>query len=197
MLKKLSLGLLGLVCAATLAFAGGAFQGYPLVGGDGVSNCLSFGNNGVCNQFQPAGPSSITGNETIAADTNVQGAGSSGNPATVAIDITSLGAGPYQYVAPLTGASVTLTAQQRRLIIDPAGTIAALTVVFPAATTLVDNQLIGLCSTQVVTALTITNGTGTTVLNGPTALAIPPATGAGTCYEWVYRLANTSWYRVQ
>lgn len=193
MLKKLSLSICALVAAVGLAVAGGAFQGFPLVGGDGASNCLSFGNNGVCNQFQPAGPATLTGNETVAADTNIQGTGIN----TVAIDITSLGAGPYLYNAPLTGASITLTAQTRRLVLEPAGTIAALTVVWPAAAGLVDNQLMGICSRQVVTALTTTNGTGATVLDAPTALTAPLTTGAASCVEWVYRIANTSWYRVQ
>lgn len=193
MFKKLSLAICALIAAVGIAYAGGAFQGFPLVGGDGATNCLSFGNNSVCNQFQPAGPSTLTGNETIPADTNIQGSGT----ATVNIDITSLGAGPYQYNAPLTGASLTLTAQQRRLVLEPAGTIAALTVVFPASTGLVDNQLMGICSRQVVTALTITNGAGATVLDPPTALTAPLTTGAASCVEWVYRITNTSWYRVQ
>lgn len=193
MLKKLGLSVFALVAAVGLAFAGGAFQGFPLVGGDGATNCLSFGNNGVCNQFQPAGPAALTGNETFIADTNIQGSG----VATVAIDVTSIGAGPYQYNAPLTGASLTLTAQQRRLVLEPAGTIAALTVVFPSSTGLIDNQLMGICSRQIITALTITNGAGTTVLDPPTALTAPLTTGAASCVEWVYRITNTSWYRVQ
>jgi hypothetical protein len=83
------------------------------------------------------------------------------------------------------------------LILEPAGTIAALTVVWPAATGLTDGQLMGICTTQIVTALTTTNGAGATVLNAPTALLVPVATGAGSCVEWVYRVTNTSWYRVQ
>ena len=85
------------------------------------------------------------------------------------------------------------------MLIQPAGTIAAFTVVFPAATTLTeaDGQLFGLCTTQIVTALTVTAGAGTTVSNAPTALLVPVATGAGSCVEWIYRLSNTTWYRVQ
>jgi hypothetical protein len=44
---------------------------------------------------------------------------------------SSLGLGPYAYNAPLTGASITVTNFQRRLILEPAGTIATLTVVLP------------------------------------------------------------------
>lgn len=200
MLKKLGLSFAALVAAAGIAFAGGAFQGYPVIGSDGTI-CLSFGNNSVCNQLQPVGPGIVTGGESIPADTNIQGAGSNAVPSTVNIPLPSIGAGPYAYNAPLTGASITVTNLQRRLVLEPAGTIATLTVVLPAvgagATALVDNQLFGLCSTQVVTALTVTAGSGTIVLNAPTAMTVPVATGAGSCVEWVYRKSNTSWYRVQ
>jgi hypothetical protein len=191
MFKKLSIGLAALLACVGLAIAGGNFNYWPIVGG-AAYQCSN--NNGTQVCTVPAGPSIITGNEYIPADTNLpQGIA----PQTILFTPANLGAGPYQYSAPLTGASVTILPQSRRLVIDPAGTIAALTVVFPAATLLVDGQMLGLCSTQVVTALTLTAGTGSTILNGPTALAIPPATGAGTCYEWTYRLANTSWYRTQ
>lgn len=189
-MKRILYGLVGLCLTGALALAAGNWPNLPII--NGAAYC-SATENSVCVNTVPAGPA-MTGNETIPADTQ---AGQGVQPQTALLDITSLGAGPYQYAAPLTGASLTLTAQQRRLILEPAGTIAALTVVWPAATGLIDNQLMGLCSTQIVTALTLTAGSGTTILNGPTALAIPPATGAGTCYEWVYRVTNTSWYRVQ
>lgn len=193
MLKKLSYALIGLIATAGIAaYAAGAFQGYPLIGDTTGTTCLSTGNNGVCNQTRPAGTSQITGNEQIPADT-----GSANQPFTVLIPSSSLGAGPYAYNAPLTGASITVTSPTRRLILEPAGTIAALTVVMPAATALNDNQLFGLCTTQIVTALTVTAGSGTTVLNAPTAMLVPVATGGASCVEWVYRQSNTSWYRVQ
>lgn len=193
-MKKSVLAALLLIGSLGAALAQGAFPNYPTVGVPADTECLSYGNNSVCNQYRPAGPTAITGNETVPADTNLA---NGANPQTVRIDITSLGAGPYQYAAPATGETLTLTAAQRRLIINPSTTLAALTVAFPAATALKDNQLMGLCSTQIVTTLTLTAGAGSTILNGPTALAVPPATGAGTCYEWVYRVTNTSWYRVQ
>jgi hypothetical protein len=193
MLKKLGLALFALVAAASItAYAAGNFGLWPIL--NGAAYCGATGNDGTCTSTIPAGPTALTGNETIPMDTNLaQGI----QPQTILAQPRSLGAGPYQYAAPLTGASLTLTAQQRRLILEPAGTIAALTVVFPAATGLVDNQLMGLCTTQIVTALTLTAGSGTTILNGPTALLVPVATGAASCVEWVYRASNTSWYRVQ
>jgi hypothetical protein len=198
--SKMKLTLLSGLLAAVLtvssigvAFAGGLFQNLPVVGASSTAFCSLFRGDGVtCAQNTPAGPSIVTGNELIPADTQLTGGS---QPQTVRLPLAAIGAGPYQYTAPLTGASVTVAATSRRLTVDPAGTIAALTVVFPTASLLVDNQTVGLCSTQVVTSLTMTSGSGTTILNPVTALAIPPATGSSTCYQWTYRLANTSWYR--
>lgn len=193
MLKKLGLSLLAIISTVIVANAiSGNQLGFPVVGG--ASYCSSYGNGGVCSNTVAAGPTISTGNETIIANTNLSGGAS---PQTVLFPISILGSGPYQYNAPLTGASLTLTAKQRRLILEPAGTIATLEVAFPTAATLSDNQLMGLCTTQIVTALTLTAGSGTTILNKPTALLVPVTTGAGSCVEWVYRQSNTSWYRVQ
>lgn len=195
-LSRLGLGALFAVTLGSItAFAGGYFQNWPVVGASSTAYCALYQGDGVtCVENVPAGPSVITGNELIPADTQLA---NGAQPQTVRIPPAALGVGPYQYAAPLTGTSITVLPTSRRLILEPAGTIAALTVVTPAATLLVDNQTFGLCSTQVVTALTLTAGTGTTILNGVTALAIPAGTGAGTCYEWTYRKTNTSWYRTQ
>jgi len=191
MIKRISLGLLALVAVVGIAFGAGLWANFPIVGGASYS-CGSV--NGVSNCTVAAGPVRLTGSETIPADTNLA---SGQTPQTVLLTPAVLGAGPHQYSAPLTGATVTMTGLQRRLMLEPAGTIAALTVVLPASTALVDNQLMGICTTQIVTSLTVTAGAGTSVLNAPTALLVPVATGAASCVEWVYRLTNTSWYRVQ
>ena len=191
----------GISIAAALAFVSAIgisyaamWLGFPIVGG--TSYCSSTGNNAVCTNTVPAGPSALTGNETIPADTNLTGGAM---PQTVLIRPGQLGAGPTTYNTPLTTESVTITNTTRRLIITPAGTIAAFTVVFPAATTLTqaDGQLFGFCTTQIVSTLTVTAGAGTTVSNAPSAMLVPVATGAASCVEWIYRLSNTTWYRVQ
>lgn len=180
-------------CFGGLAFAGIWNESYPIVGGS--SYCASKVNN-VCNSTIAAGPTVLTGNETIPADTGL----TSGQvPQTVLIPVGRLGAGPTTYNTPVTTASITITANTRRLIVTPAGTIAEMTLVFPTSTLLAnaDNQLFGFCTTQIISALTVTAGSGTTVSNAPTAMLVPVATGAGSCVEWIYRLSATTWYRVQ
>ncbi len=191
MLKKIGLSLFALISTIVIANAiSGNQLGLPLV--DGASYCSSY-TNSTCSNTVAAGPA-LTGDETIIANTNISGGAS---PQTVVIDVTTLGAGPYQYAAPATGETLTLTAKQRRLIIEPSTTLATLGITFPASTALTDAQLMGVCTTQIVTALTVTAGSGTTVNNKPTALLVPVTTGGASCVEWVYRATNTTWYRVQ
>lgn len=195
MLKKIGLTFLGLLALTAVSYAGGAFQGYPLVGGNGTSNCLSFGNNGVCNQYQPAGPSGLTGNETIPADTNIQGGGSNANPSTVNVPILLLGGGATQYSVPTAGGTVAVNAGTTNVVLDPAGTLATLTVTLPAATSLTDGQRLRLASSQTITALTVTAGSGTTIAQNPTALTV--STTASYGYEFVYVASATKWIRLQ
>lgn len=194
MLKRIGLGLFALVATAgIMAAVAGLWNNFPKLGG--AAYCITTV-NGVCQQTVPAGPSAITGNETVALDTNL----SNGQmPQTVIANIGKLGAGKTTYNVPATGASITVDAQTRQLVVIPAGTIAELTVVLPAATTMTeaDGQRFGFCTTQIVTTMTVTAGAGTTVTNPPTAMLVPVATGAASCVEWIYRLSNTTWYRVQ
>ena len=70
-----------------------------------------------------------------------------------------------QYVVPV--AAATVTAVKSTLILNPAGTLATLTIKFPP---IVENgQRFTLVSTQIVTALTVT---GATLVVAATALAV-------------------------
>lgn len=88
MFRKLGLSLLAVTFTAGLALAGGAYSNFPIVGVPADTDCQSFGNNGVCNQYRPAGPTAITGNEIVPADTQLPGGQ---NPQTVDIPIYLIG----------------------------------------------------------------------------------------------------------
>lgn len=92
-----------------------------------------------------------------------------------------------QYAAPTTGAEITVTAGVKNLIIEPAATIAALTVNFPASPA--DEDKFSMCSTEIVTTLTLAGGGNT--INGGLAAFI--ANGFAT---YIYNTAQTSWYRI-
>jgi hypothetical protein len=89
--------------------------------------------------------------------------------------------------APTTGATITMATGERRRVIDPAGTIAALTVVLPASPA--DGAVAEIMTSQIITALTV-NAPGGATTNGG---ALTPAADSGA--SWLYRAANTTWYR--
>lgn len=192
MFKRTLLALLAVIVSGA-AIAGMWNNSFPIIGG--ASYCASTV-NGSCVQTVPAGPTTLTGAETFPADT---GLSSGQQPQTVIVPFAQIGAGPTTYVVATNGGTSTITNTTRRLQLIPAGTIAGYTVVFPAATTLTaaNGQLFGLCTTEIVTSLTVTAGSGTTVSLAPTALLVPVATGAASCVEWQYRLSSTTWYRTQ
>lgn len=188
MLKRLGISLAALVAAAGLAFGAGQFTNFPIVGG--ASYCASTA-NGVCQVTVPAGPSVVTGLELVPADTQIAGGGPS---QSVLLTMSKMNALPYQYAAPLTGTTVAVAPTTGSMVIDPAGTIAALTLTLPAATALTDGQQLAISSSQTVTALTITPGSGTTVSNSPTAITI--STTATYGYKFVYNATLAKWYRL-
>lgn len=195
---KTALAALAILTAPTLALAQGLSSGFPVLGGPAYCNDFV---NGVCRQTVPAGPF-YSGNERIQADTGLS-AGRS--PQTVVINPVTLGGGAIQLETPLTGATVNVnatgagtpaaTTTTGKLLIQPAGTIATLTVNLPPAANLISNQRLSITCTQTITALTIVAGSGTTINNNPTACT-PSLTGTYG-FELVYRAANAQWYRLQ
>lgn len=206
--RKLALACAALIAAASIAYAGGAFQGWPLIGGSGTTNCLSTGNNGVCNQFQPAGPSVLTGNETIPADTNIPGGGSNANPATVVIPSNLFGNGYGNttiFSTTGTTAAVVVADGVSNFVYTGAG--AATFTSFKLAANPINNQLNCLvdAGTGVLTLTAVAasansfGNTPTIVGTTPTSLPVMTATGTvvGTSC-WLYQAGasnNGIWYR--
>jgi hypothetical protein len=90
-----------------------------------------------------------------------------------------------QYATPLTGTTVTSDGSQQ-LVINPAGTLLALTVAFPA--TPVDGQRFDISCTQIITGLTLTSAA--TILGTLTTFA-----AANAFAGWVYSATAASWVR--
>ncbi len=182
MIKRLSLGIFALVAAIAIPALAQQWPNIPIIGG--ASYCASTVNN-TCVSTVPAGPAS-TGLETIPADTNRAGGAS---PQTAKIPIALLG-GAVQNTAPLTGASIVVSPGIGKFLLNPAGTIAALTVTLPASTLLVDGQILLLATSQTVTTLTLTAGSGTTVNGTNTTLT------AAAPLMFVYSAASTTWLKI-
>ena len=92
-------------------------------------------------------------------------------------------------LAPSTGDTITLVTTNLRTLINPAGTLAALTINLPdpMAVTVKNGQIQKVSSTQIVTSLSITSPNAT-VLAAPTALA------AGQAFAFIYDTGTTTWY---
>jgi len=92
---------------------------------------------------------------------------------------------PLRTETPLTGATIVMDQYDQYLLIDPAGTIAALTIRLPANPQ--TSQMVSISFTQIVTALTIQNSTGGAVSGGASAGAVSVAQE--------YRRASTANWR--
>lgn len=99
----------------------------------------------------------------------------------------------YSKQVPTTGFSITIAAATQTLILDPAGTLATGTITMPAKPA--DGQQIRITCTQIITALTVSANAGQSITNAPTAFN-PNLTGSQG-YEYMYVIANTTWYRLQ
>lgn len=107
--------------------------------------------------------------------------------ATLTQDAVAYAATDYQ--TPLTGATLVLLLTRSRLIVQPAGALAALTLTLPTVGASDDGVEIAIAITQTITTLTVGAGAAT-VTGAPTAV-----TTYGT-FTMHYRHANTTWYRV-
>lgn len=92
----------------------------------------------------------------------------------------------YQTVT--NGFTVTPSSSISKLILTPAGALAAGTINMPAAP--YEGMEFRISSTYAITALTLTPATGQTVKNAATTLAA----GVGVCYT--YASASSTWYRL-
>jgi hypothetical protein len=106
---------------------------------------------------------------------------------TIKVDGTNGVLQAYDYQVLTTGFSYTFAAGTQTLVANPAGTLATGTITMPASP--VDGMVIRFSSSQAITALTVAANTGQSIVSAVTTLAA----GGGAAY--IYRLANTTWYR--
>lgn len=94
----------------------------------------------------------------------------------------------WYYEAPATGASYQIADDATDVVIEPAGTIAAHTLVMPVNPS--DKQRLRIGCTQIVTTLTMTAQGGTTLKGALTAFA------ANGFAMWQWSSATSTWYRM-
>ena len=127
----------------------------------------------------------VTTDSTVKIRTRAQ----TGDGSLTALNITTSGTlidKSYNIATPATLATVTMSANQQRQVINPAGTIAVLTVTLPPTPT--DGQIAGISFTQIVSALTVNAPAGATVVQAPTSAAVD------TNFRFIYQASSTSWF---
>lgn len=91
----------------------------------------------------------------------------------------------YDYQTPTTGYSYVFAAGTQVLVMNPAGTLAAVTITMPASPS--DGMTITFSSTKQITALTLNGNTGQTIVGGVNSLA------PYQVVSFIYRSASTTW----
>lgn len=89
-----------------------------------------------------------------------------------------------QYAVPTTGQTVVIAGGTTALLVDPAGTLAGLTITLPSAP--VNGQEVYIASSQIITALTV---------NGGTIVGTLTTLGAAGFALFVYSANASKWFR--
>jgi hypothetical protein len=92
----------------------------------------------------------------------------------------------YDYEQPLAGFSLVVGPSKSGFILDPAGTLATGTITMPQNP--MDGQIVGVSTTQTITALTVAPNAGQSVK------ALPSTLAAGTSFAAQYVQENMTWY---
>lgn len=193
-MKKLKIGL---AAFALIAFAGivsaqqGLWSNFPIVGG--AAYCSST-TNSVCTNTVPAGPTVITGNETIPANTNLsQGR----NPQNVLLKPANLNALPITWVTVTSSSPTAISASniQGGVFYVATGTITSANLTLPLGA--IDGQQFVLSANRTITTLTISAPAGDTLGNSASPTVLTASTVASFGYRWAYHGATKVWQRLQ
>lgn len=189
MIKRIGLTLLAVFAVVGIATAQ-TWYNYPLIGG--ASFCSSYV-NATCVNTVPAGPTSMTGSETIPGDTNLSGGQT---PQSVKFSMRALNAAPitYNLCAAAACGSVTVGNNSGGVLLAYSTTIDSATVVTPLAP--MDGQRFAIAADHTISSLTVTANTGTTLsVTTPTVLTASTTVPQG--YEYMYVASTLKWYRIR
>ncbi len=205
-MKRLGLAALSAALLCGAAYAAGYFPGFPIVGSS--SYCSSNitagvpGTSSVCGSTTPAGPTALTGSEVFPADT---GLASGVQPQTVLVPAAALNALPWAYEThPTTSSSTVVSNSIGGLFITTAAGAAkaGFSMQFPSSP--LDNQRLTLATNVSLTGIGLTPNTGQSLAAnvissaGGTLSPTWVTTTAGLpSYEFLYRLADTTWRRIR
>lgn len=194
-MKRILLSVFGLLALAGVAYSqatvtGGFWPNWPIVGGASYS-CGSV--NGVSNCTVPAGPTAISGNETIPANSGQAGGT---QPQNVLLSLASLNALPIT-VIPVTTAPAAVTAGNTSggVLYTSAATITAASITLPAAP--INGQQYAISANRTITTLTVAAGGAASIGGNSNPTVLTASTTGPQGYRFYYNAADTSWYRMQ
>ena len=205
MLKKVlaALSLVGVAGYITYAIAAGLFPNFPIVGSATYCGGASQSATGTiiglvtgCPNQVPAGPTVVTGNELVPADTQLA---SGANPQTVLIPMGSLNALPLTISSGLQNTAANAFSPTNKsggiLMIGGVSTnkFSPTDVTLPPNA--IDGQQFVFAADTTIATLKFVPASGDSVTNQPTVLTT--STTASFNYKFEYNLANKIWSRLQ
>lgn len=202
-LKRYGLALAVGLISITTAYAAGLWPDLPVVGG--ASYCAGSSSTAIgsiigsvtgCPNTVPAGPSIVTGNEQIPADTRLGTAGAT--PQTVLVPMASLNALPIQFVTvvnPNSPAGVSAANNSGGVVYSNTTTITSANVTLPAAP--IDGQQYAISSNRTITTLTVGAGGSASIAGNSAPTVLTASTTGPQGYRFIYNAATTSWFRLQ
>lgn len=193
MLKRMGIAFMALAALSSVAFAQqGVFPNYPIVGG--AAYCSSR-TNGVCTNTVPAGPTALTGNEQIPANTELANGTS---PQNVLVTPASLNALPMVWnniqTTP-TSASISASNIQGGVFFISGSTISAANVTLPLSAR--SDQQFRISANATITKLTVTAPAGDTMGTNAAPTVLTVSTTAPQGYLFVYHSSTKIWHRFQ
>lgn len=191
-MKKLLLACAFALGLGSVAIAQGTgfFPFWPLVGGASYS-CGSV--NGVSNCTVPAGPTIVTGNETIPANTTLSSGAAV--PQNVLVSLKSLNGLPLLFQNATTSHHVSASNISGGVVFNNTHTITQANVTLPAAP--VDGQQYAISTNRTITALSVSAGGSTAIAANTSPTALTASTTIVQGYRFVYNLSGNLWYRLQ
>lgn len=194
--NKLLLSAFGLIALASAAIGQGVggsgfWSNWPIVG---QASYCSTTTNSVCTNTVPAGPSALTGIETIPANTGI----GNRSPSNVLIPVGTLGGNPITIVTVTSSNPDPISASNLSggVIYNATATITAANITLPASP--IQGQLYRISANRNITALSVTAPSGTSMAanSAPTVLSAN-ITGGPQGYLFYYDLTADTWFRLQ
>ena len=209
-MKKLLVAIAAMFIAGAAYAASGLYKDFPQVGNSANTTCTSYGNNSVCNQYQPLGPAYLQGTEAFLADTNY----SSQNPVDITIPMNLMANGfGGTTVSTTTGTTALVSVADSISTYVYAGAGAGTYTSFVLPPNPTNNQKLCLANagSGILTLTAVAAGVNrfgnTPTITGVAPTSLPVMTAVGTAGTvtlgsncWLYQASGVNtgvWYRVQ